>query len=73
MSDNTADEHGLYYVTQDGRTRIGLDRLLTEFPESGAIPRPERDVLAALLQFCIEGLDRMNAGERTEIGGLRRD
>jgi hypothetical protein len=71
MSD-VADEHGLYYVTRDGRTRIGLDRLLIEFPEPGAIPRPERDVLAALLQFCIEGLDRMNVRERTEIGGIHR-
>jgi hypothetical protein len=44
-------EHGLYYVNRTGQTIYLLDRL--NFP---TVPRPERDVLLALLDYAQDRL-----------------
>lgn len=49
------ERHGLHYIDRDEQTTFQLDR---EFVPS--IPRPERDVVIALLRWAADQLERQN-------------
>jgi hypothetical protein len=63
---NSNPTPGLHYVGRDGQTVWHLETFFaTGLP--GDLPRPERDVLVALLRFCLDGIGHMNATERWPI------
>lgn len=68
--------HGLIYTHRDGAGYTILDRgqyRQTEYPR---IPRPERDIVRALLRYALDQLDAMDeadGGEGTVRGGPRQE
>ena len=57
-------EHGLNYRSRDGRSGWDLLPFLAQHPTPSQLPRPERDVLASLLRYVLEGLEHLDAVER---------
>lgn len=65
MGDGMALGHGIHYISRDGTKAWHLDYFLANGRARGdALARPERDVLLSLLQFCVEGIEHLNAVER---------